>query len=348
MEKQNIRIIDQTPPPERFARGWHTLGLSKSFGDKPIGVNAFGKKLVVFRDSAGKAIALQAACPHMGGDLSMGKIDGDMVRCPYHEWGWGADGKCLDIPYAKKIPKEACIQSWETFEENNLLFIWNDPEGEKPTEEEIIPREEACFSDNWSDWVLEENIININCRELIDNMADMAHFKTVHGVTATKFVNIFDRHMLTQINIGKNLDGSEYDKDGTMESKATYYGPAYMMCWMTNEGMGVKQKSIQLVSHVPIDKDNFLLRHGVLVEKNPDLTEQQNSEMVEMYTQMTQLSFKQDVEIWHNKVRVDNPLLCDGDGPLNKLRDWYNQFYIDRSEVSKSWEKVFQWESQLS
>ena len=70
--------------------------------------------------------------------------------------------------------------------------------------------------------------------------------------------------------------------------------------------------------------------------------------MVEMYTQMTQLSFKQDVEIWHNKVRVDNPLLCDGDGPLNKLRDWYNQFYIDRSEVSKSWEKVFQWESQLS
>ena len=130
MENQPIRIIDQTPPPERFARGWHTLGLSKSFSDKPVGVNAFGKKLVVFRNSAGKAIALQAACPHMGGDLSMGKIDGDMVRCPYHEWGWGAGGRCLDIPYAKKIPKEACIQSWETLEENNLLFIWNDPEGE--------------------------------------------------------------------------------------------------------------------------------------------------------------------------------------------------------------------------
>ena len=28
----------------------------------------------------------------------------------------------------------------------------------------------------------------------------------------------------------------------------------------------------------------------------------------------------QDVEIWNNKVRVDNPLLCDGDGPINMLR----------------------------
>ena len=133
-----------------------------------------------------------------------------------------------------------------------------------------------------------------------------------------------------------------------MKSKATYFGPAYMMCWMTNEGQGMKQKSVQLVSHVPIDKDSFLLRHGVIVEKNESFTDEQNQEMVDMYTEMTQMSFKQDVEIWHNKVRVDNPLLCDGDGPVHKLREWYNQFYLDRSEVSPALSKTLEWESNLS
>ena len=70
--------------------------------------------------------------------------------------------------------------------------------------------------------------------------------------------------------------------------------------------------------------------------------------MVDMYTEMTQMSFKQDVEIWHNKVRVDNPLLCDGDGPVHKLREWYNQFYLNRSEVSPALSKTLEWESNLS
>ena len=30
-----LRQIDQTPPPDRYARGWHCLGLSTSFDDKP-------------------------------------------------------------------------------------------------------------------------------------------------------------------------------------------------------------------------------------------------------------------------------------------------------------------------
>jgi 3-ketosteroid 9alpha-monooxygenase subunit A len=88
-----------------------------------------------------------------------------------------------------------------------------------------------------------------------------------------------------------------------------------------------------LVSHVPIDTESFDLRFGVLVRKDPNLNDEQNAAVVAGYAEANRYAFFQDVEIWHTKCRVDNPLLCDGDGPIHKLRQWYAQFYVDRAEV---------------
>ncbi len=37
--------------------------------------------------------------------------------------------------------------------------------------------------------------------------------------------------------------------------------------------------------------------------------------------------FEDDLRIWEHKVYIDPPALCDGDGPIGKLRKWYRQFY---------------------
>ena len=36
-----------------------------------------------------------------------------------------------------------------------------------------------------------------------------------------------------------------------------------------------------------------------------------------------------------NKIYIENPIMCSGDGPLNKLRKWYSQFYVDREDIPK-------------
>ena len=43
--------------------------------------------------------------------------------------------------------------------------------------------------------------------------------------------------------------------------------------------------------------------------------------------------FEDDLRIWEQKIYVDPPMLCDGDGPIGKLRRWYRQFYAAPSVI---------------
>jgi 3-ketosteroid 9alpha-monooxygenase subunit A len=337
MAQLQVAKIEAAVLPERYARGWHCLGLASDYTSKPVALDYFGTKLAAYRGEDGQVHILDGYCPHMGADLTLGCVEGNSLRCPFHSWRWGADGVCDDIPYAKRIPPKAVIKSWPTLEENNLLFVWNDPEGNPPIEEQRPPRIDACFSSDWSPWAIEMFDIHTNCRELLDNMADIGHFSPVHANHINTFKNISEGHIYEQVQTGSSDTLSAAgDGDEGLTSTATYYGPAYMVTHMTGSTGGVDVESRLLVSHVPIDTENFHLRFGVMIKKNPALTPEQNAEMVAAYTHLASEAFKQDVAIWHNKVRVDNPILCDGDGPIHKLRQWYQQFYVDAKDVPAS------------
>jgi 3-ketosteroid 9alpha-monooxygenase subunit A len=68
----------------------------------------------------------------------------------------------------------------------------------------------------------------------------------------------------------------------------------------------------------------------------PGLSEEQNMEIARAYSKQAQAAFYEDVVIWDSKTRIDNPLLCEGDGPLYQMRDWYSQFYVDSADVRPS------------
>ncbi|SEG92686.1 Rieske [2Fe-2S] domain-containing protein, partial [Thermomonospora echinospora] len=108
-----VRVIEAVAPPTRYARGWHCLGLLEHFNDgRPHAVEAFGTKLVVFADSTGRLNVLDAYCRHMGGDLSRGEVKGDEIACPFHDWRWSGNGRCVRIPYSRRVPPRARTRSW--------------------------------------------------------------------------------------------------------------------------------------------------------------------------------------------------------------------------------------------
>ncbi len=330
-----VYIIKSETVEERYARGWHCLGLAKDYTEKPVRLDYFGTRLVAFRGiDDGEVHILNAFCPHMGADLSKGCVRGNSIVCPFHAWTWGGDGFCNDIPYAKRIPPKARIKSWPTTEQNGLLFVWNDPEGNPPIAEQLPQRKEDYYSGEWTDWNMVKLTIHSNCRELVDNMADMAHFGPVHYSSVKTFRNIQDGHCFTQHMSGGHEILTEEGQIFT--SVATYEGPAYMTTTMTGMMNGQEVVTHLLVTHVPVNTEQFDIRFGVMMKKLAGLSAQENQAAVDAYTQMCVDSFIQDVEIWNNKIRVDNPLLCDGDGPVHMLRKWYSQFYLNVADIPPS------------
>ncbi len=329
----SAHAIDARPIPERYARGWHCLGLAADYKDgKTHRLNIFGTRLVAFQGEDGTLRVLNAWCPHMGADLALGHVAGNSVVCRFHNWSFGGDGICNHIPYAKHVPPKARVRTWHTCEENKLLFIWNDQQGNPPPPEVAIPRLEQTSSPEWSEWAISQWTIHNNCRELIDNLADVGHFGPVHGSTnVVYFANIFDGHKATQLMVGTNERlGGEVNYLTTV---TTYFGPACLISSMRGEAEGMPIESIMLVANVPIDTNSFELRFGVMVKKVPGLSDEQNAALAKSYVDLTCKAFSEDVAIWHNKIRVDNPLLCDGDGPVYQLRQWYEQFYTDAAAV---------------
>lgn len=329
---------------ERYARGWHCLGKSTDYTATPVSLKYFGTSLVAYRGEENQLIILDGYCPHMGADLAQGYVEGNSLRCAMHAWRWGSDGVCDDIPYAKKIPAKACVKSWPVLERNGLAFVYHDPEDNAPREDQLPPVIDACGSAEWSDWELVLIPIETNCRELVDNMADKAHFGPVHASAALKFRNRFHKHVCVQEMEGKSprLAG-----DSILKTTATYYGPAYMITEMTGEMNGIPVESKLLVSHVPTSTESFDLRFGVMVKLFPGMSKADSDAMVKAYVELTQQAFFEDVQFWHTKVRVDNPVLCDGDGPIYRLRQWYNQFYVNAADVPSVWdeEKVYETEA---
>ena len=195
-----VRTIDAGAPPARFARGWHCLGLAGRFrGGGPHAVEAFGTKLVVFADSSGALHVLDGYCRHMGGDLSQGTVKGDAIACPFHDWRWGGDGRCAQIPYARRVPPAARTRSWRTLERNGQLFAWHDPEGNPPPDEVTIPWIDGADSEEWTSWTWDSILVEgANCREVIDNVVDMAHFFYIHFAFPTYFRNVFEGHIASQ------------------------------------------------------------------------------------------------------------------------------------------------------
>ncbi|MFI8306680.1 Rieske 2Fe-2S domain-containing protein [Streptomyces sp. NPDC085927] len=349
--EDEVRTIEAGSNPTRFARGWHCVGLAESFRDgTPHEIKIFGETAVVFARQDGTIHMIDAFCRHMGGNLAKGTVKGDTVACPFHDWRWNGEGRCAGVPYARRVPLRGRTKAWITMERNGLFFVWNDPQGNPPPPEVTIPGIDDYDNGRWTQWAWKSYLVEgAHCREIVDNLVDMAHFFYVHFQIPRFFKNVFQGHVASQYMTSTGRDdiktGVQMDlPEAVTRSEASYYGPSFMLdtIWTDSDGDTVEAKLVNC--HYPISPDSFLLQYGIIVEKKPGMTDEQAQEMGTMFVDGLEEQFLQDVEVWKHKSRIENPLLTEEDGPVYQLRRWYEQFYVDVEDVTPEMVQRFEFE----
>lgn len=79
-------------------------------------VDAGGATLAIFNVD-GQYLAVDNSCPHRGGPLGDGDLEGSIVRCPWHGWGWDvATGANVNNPAVR-------IACYPVTVEDGSLFV---------------------------------------------------------------------------------------------------------------------------------------------------------------------------------------------------------------------------------
>ncbi|OKO81106.1 aromatic ring-hydroxylating dioxygenase subunit alpha [Bradyrhizobium sp. AS23.2] len=167
---------------EVFLRNsWYVAAWAHELIDgKMVARTILEQPIVIYRGESGKVVALDDRCCHRAAPLSMGRIEGDDLRCMYHGMKFEPSGKCIQIPGQEMIPPKLGVRSYPAVERYGLVFIWTgDIEKADPA---LIVDYPPLADAKWrglpgymhykANWLL-----------IVDNLSDFAHLAFVHTNT---------------------------------------------------------------------------------------------------------------------------------------------------------------------
>lgn len=146
-----------------------------------VGRTLLNERVVLFRDEAGRPVALEDRCPHRNAPLRTGKLLGNgRVMCGYHGLEFDASGHCVRNPHGNElIPKNCMVRSYPIVEKYTMLWVWT---GEAPADPALIPDlsrfDPATTTHKLGrpDWLRMEAPWEL----IVDNLLDLSHVSFLH------------------------------------------------------------------------------------------------------------------------------------------------------------------------
>src|SRR5262245_33197630 len=160
---------------------WYVAGWSHHFGnDGLVSRTILDDPMVLYRKSDGGIVALEDRCCHRLAPLSLGRIEGDDLRCLYHGLKFAPSGKCIEIPNQSFVPGRAGVRAYPVVERDCWVWVWmGDPALADPA---LIPQALGHGDDGWI-MRTGELAYKANYELINDNLLDLAHLSYVHAKT---------------------------------------------------------------------------------------------------------------------------------------------------------------------
>ena len=171
-----------------YEQCWYPVAQSKEIAPgKIVGQDFLDGRVIIYRDTAGQVHVMAAYCKHLGTDLSLAKVVGDAVRCPFHAWEYGPDGVCTKIPSlgsADEIPSRAKLFSYPVEENLDIIWVFN---GVKPLYPvptftrsvdmsrmtfKVFEAQEKFRAEPW--WIFTTNVFDFQHLSVLHGLGEMA------------------------------------------------------------------------------------------------------------------------------------------------------------------------------
>jgi len=145
--------------------------------ERPLGTRVLNEPIVIWRSANGGLAAFEDRCVHRLAPLSLGRCEGEKLRCGYHGWLYDQTGRVVEIPGQEKAPSGLGVRVSPIIERHGWVWIWR---GEAALVDErwippVIGLDNAnfVFRHGQLDYVAEARLIS-------DNLLDLSHVSFVH------------------------------------------------------------------------------------------------------------------------------------------------------------------------
>jgi phenylpropionate dioxygenase-like ring-hydroxylating dioxygenase large terminal subunit len=173
---------------DRINRGllgqWYPVAKSVQVkADRPHGVTALGRRLVLWRSTDGRMNCLEDFCPHRGAPLSRGEVNSGNLSCRYHGVTVDGTGRIVRVPAMPECALEGrhATTAYATFEASDAIFVYI-PKADETSEPPELPTE--LTSPEWAHFLCSARW-NCNYRYALDNLADPMHGCYLHADSFT-------------------------------------------------------------------------------------------------------------------------------------------------------------------
>jgi nitrite reductase/ring-hydroxylating ferredoxin subunit len=189
---------------------WQPVARLEDLEDGPQRAVLLDQPLAVFLTENGEAAVVADRCAHRGAQLSMGKVCGDSIQCPYHGWEWAGDGSCTRVPSLadqRQIPPLARIPSYPCRVHWGL--VWTTLE-EPLTDVPDVPWFDP---DQWTWGHGTPFELPVAFGLMIENFRDVSHFAFVHqatlGVQPAEIEPLMPERDGLEVTLRRNMEWGE-------------------------------------------------------------------------------------------------------------------------------------------
>jgi phenylpropionate dioxygenase-like ring-hydroxylating dioxygenase large terminal subunit len=117
--------MEQGLEDPRLASEWFAIAWSHEVPTgRLLARRLLGRDVVLWRSAQG-IHCWRDLCIHRGAKLSLGKLSGECLVCPYHAWEYNANGQCVHIPAqpSQPPPLKARAQTYQARERYGVVWV---------------------------------------------------------------------------------------------------------------------------------------------------------------------------------------------------------------------------------